>query len=77
MVSATVVFLHRGSSGVARGAMTPDRPAERSADGVVVNSPLRAPNPLRGAPLLAGALFAGYGRIDPEKLRAPEIATTR
>jgi hypothetical protein len=78
VVDGTVVFLHRGSSGVARGAMTPDRPAERSTDGVVVNSPLRARNPrLRGMPVLAGALFAGYGRIDPAKLPAREIATAR
>lgn len=65
----TVVFLHRGARGVARGTMTPERPGERSADGVVLNSPIRfrtarAP----GEPVLAGALFAGYGRLDPSKL---------
>lgn len=78
VVDGTVIFLHRGSGGVARGAMTPDRPTQRSANGVVVNSPLRAANPrLRDAPTLAGALFAGYGRIDPAKLPAREVATAR
>jgi probable lipoprotein NlpC len=78
VVDGTVVFLHRGSSGVARGVMTPARPNERAADGVVVNTPLRAANPrLRGTPALAGALFAGYGRIDAAKLPAREVAAAR
>lgn len=65
----TVVFVHRGGKAVARGAMTPERPGEASADGLVLNSPLRWKNPrLAGVPVLAGALFAGYGRIDPAKL---------
>ena len=76
VVDGTVVFLHRGSKGVARGAMTPERPDERSASGVALNSTLRAKNPrLDGVPVLAGALFAAYGRIDPARLpRALDVA---
>jgi probable lipoprotein NlpC len=75
VVDGTVVFLHRGRSGVARGAMTPERPAERSANGVLVNTPIRA----RGrtpsdVPVLAGALFAAYGRVDPARLPPGRIA---
>ncbi len=69
VVDGTVVFVHRGSHGVARGAMTPDRPDERSAAGVALNSPIRARDGRReNVPALAGELFAGYGRIDPAKL---------
>lgn len=69
VVDGTVVFVHRGSRNVARGAMTPDRPGERSAGGVALNSPIRARNPrLEGVPALAGELFAGYGRLDPAKV---------
>lgn len=69
VVDGTVVFVHFGSKGVARGAMTPDRPGERSAGGVVLNSAIRARNPrLDGVPALAGELFSGYGRLDPSRL---------
>ena len=69
VVDGTVVFVHRGAKAVARGAMTPDRPGERSAGGVALNSTIRARNPrLDGVPALAGALFAGYGRLDPRRL---------
>ncbi len=69
VADGTVVFVHRGSHGVARGAMTPDRPDARSAGGVALNSPIRARNPrLDGVPALAGELFAGYGRLDPAKV---------
>jgi hypothetical protein len=62
----TVVFLHRGKRAVARGAMNLDRPGEAKADGYVVNSPIRERSRRpRGVPVLAGALFAAYGRIDP------------
>jgi hypothetical protein len=79
VVDGTVVFVHRGSKGVARGAMTPGRPGERSADGVALNSTIRARNPrLEGVPALAGALFAGYGRLLPAKLpRALDVAAAR
>ena len=71
VVDGTVVFLHRGGKAVARGAMDPARPGEGTANGVVVNSPIRARNPrLAGVPFLAGALFAGYGRIDPSAVSA-------
>lgn len=70
VAGGTVVFLHRGAKGVARGAMSPERPGERSADGVLLNSPIRFPSRrARGGPVLAGALFAGYGRLDPEKVQ--------
>jgi hypothetical protein len=72
VADGTVVFVHRGGKGVARGAMNPERPAERRANGYVVNSPIRARNPrLPGVPVLAGALFAGYGRLDPGRLPRP------
>jgi hypothetical protein len=69
VADGTVVFVHRGAKGVARGAMTPDRPDERSASGVALNSTIRARSSrLEGVPALAGELFAGYGRLDPAKL---------
>ena len=76
VVDGTVVFLHRGGKAVARGAMDPRRPGEASANGALVNSPLRARNRrLVGVPVLAGALFAGYGRIDPHRVPRPaEVA---
>jgi hypothetical protein len=76
VVDGTVVFVHRGGKGVARGAMNPERPREEAADGVRLNSAIRARNPrLEGVPALAGALFAGYGRIDPRRVpRGTEIA---
>jgi hypothetical protein len=79
VVDGTVVFVHRGAKGVVRGAMTPDRPGERSAGGVALNSEIRARNPrLDGVPALAGALFAGYGRLDPAKVpRGLDVAAVR
>jgi hypothetical protein len=70
VVDRTVVFLHRGSKAVARGAMDTRRPdAARSETGEVVNSYIRKKDPrLEGVPVLAGALFAGYGRIDPRRV---------
>jgi len=74
VVDGTVVFLHRGSRGVARGAMRLDLPDARAADGVLVNTPIRARSARpTGAPVLAGELFAAYGRIDPRKL-PPRVA---
>jgi hypothetical protein len=68
VVDGTVVFVHRGAKAVARGAMNPERPGEQSANGLIVNSPIRKRNPrLEGVPVLAGALFAGYARMDPAK----------
>jgi hypothetical protein len=65
----TVVFVHRGGKAVARGAMNPRRPGEGTVDGQVVNSPIRKRDArLEDVPVLAGALFAGYGRIDPRKV---------
>jgi hypothetical protein len=76
VVDGTVVFVHRGGKGVARGAMNPERPREEAADGVRLNSAIRARNPrLEGVPALAGALFAGYGRVDPRRVpRGTELA---
>ncbi len=65
----TVVFIHRGSKAVARGAMDTRRPEEAAAGGKVVNSPIRKRTARPdGIPVLAGALFAAYGRIEPGKL---------
>ena len=71
VVDGTVVFLHRSGQAVARGAMTPERPAEVAADGVALNSVIRKKDARAGrVPVLAGALFAGYGRLDPSRLPA-------
>jgi hypothetical protein len=68
----TVVFIHRGAKAVARGAMNPRRPGEGTVDGQVVNSPIRKRDArLEGVPVLAGDLFAGYGRIDLRRLPRP------
>jgi hypothetical protein len=70
-VDGTVTFLHRSGGGVTRGHLNLDRP-DRPRDGAgrPLNSTLRVK---RGheddAPVLAGQLFLGYGRIDPA--RAP------
>ena len=79
VVDGTVVFVHRGAKGVSRGAMTPDRPAERSAAGVALNTPIRKRDGrLSGVPALAGELFAGYGRLDPAKLpRGTDVGAAR
>lgn len=66
-----VTFLHRGGKAVVLATLDPSRPAlARDADGRVVNSTLRdkRAGPVRGNPGLAGALFAGYGRLDPARL---------
>ncbi|HET8539253.1 MAG TPA: 1-acyl-sn-glycerol-3-phosphate acyltransferase, partial [Anaeromyxobacter sp.] len=70
----TVYFLHRGSNGVARGVMTPGRPNDASdGRGQRLNSQLRAKtHPVKGGGL-AGALFAGYGSLDPARV-PPELA---
>jgi hypothetical protein len=68
-VDGTVVFLHRGGRGVARGHLNLARPETAGdGDGRELNSALRV---RRGAddasPVLAGQLFAGFGRIDPAR----------
>jgi hypothetical protein len=69
VVDGNVVFAHRGGHAVARGAMDPRRPHEAAAGGAVVNSPIRKRDGrLEGVPVLAGELFAGYGRIDPRRV---------
>jgi hypothetical protein len=78
VVDRTVVFVHRGGKAVARGAMDTRRPDEaKGAGGEVVNSYLRRKDPrLDGVPVLAGALFAGYGRIDPSRVpRSLDVAS--
>jgi hypothetical protein len=67
----TVTFLHLGGRGVARGKLDLDHPgAAHGPDGAVLNTPLRvkvrAQRP--EIPLLAGQLFAGYGRLDLARL---------
>jgi hypothetical protein len=61
----TVVFLHRGGTGVVRAFMTLARRDEaRAGDGRELNSPLRRkPSDFGGAPRLSGQLFAAYGRL--------------
>lgn len=60
----TVVFAHRGSQAVVVGAMTPGRPHETADGDRLLNSYLRQKRRAKpGAKLLAGELFAGYGRI--------------
>lgn len=68
----TIVFMHRGGRAVARGAMTPAMPGVAARGQRVVNSPLRdkrvAASRAWRADVLAGALFAAFGRVDPAKL---------
>jgi probable lipoprotein NlpC len=61
----TVVFVHRAGTGVARGALTTDRPElAKDAGGTLRNSAMRDKRPpVRAGEVLAGQLFAGYGRI--------------
>jgi len=71
--NGAVVFLHRGSRGVARGRLHLGAPGrQRGEDGAPLNTPLRAA--ARGDPgstrTLAGQLFAGFGRIDPARVAA-------
>jgi len=65
-VDGTVTFLHRGGKGVVRGHVNLAWPALATApDGRPLNSFLRVKaGPDDRAPLLAGQLFAGFGRID-------------
>jgi hypothetical protein len=70
VAGGTVVFVHRGAKAVARGTMNPERPGERSADGVLVNSQIRVNPRKRPIPVLAGSLFAGYGRLDLARVRS-------
>ncbi|MFT3917673.1 MAG: NlpC/P60 family protein [Anaeromyxobacteraceae bacterium] len=63
----TVVFIHRGSKGVVRGAMNLARPDEKAEGDLLLNSILRAKRGSRPS-AFAGELFAGYGRIDPRKV---------
>jgi len=70
-VDGTVRFFHRGGRGVVRGVLTLDRPDRAAAeDGRPLNSFLRVKAGRDDdAPVLAGQLFVGFGRIDPD--RAP------
>lgn len=73
----TVVFMHRGGRAVARAAMTPGAPAVAASGERVLNSPLRdkraAASRAWRPDVLAGALFAAYGRLDPAKL-PPDVS---
>ncbi len=62
----TVTFLHRGGSGVVRAVMNLDRPDKaRDQAGRPLNSQIRSKvRPGDQTPVLAGQLFAGFGRID-------------
>ncbi|HSN91150.1 MAG TPA: NlpC/P60 family protein [Anaeromyxobacteraceae bacterium] len=66
----TVVFLHRGNGGVVRAVMTLARRDEmRAGDGRELNSPLRRKRAdWAGAPVLAGQLFALFGRVEPDRI---------
>jgi len=71
----TVTFLHRGSRGVARGAMTLARPSERrDEEGRELNSILRRGKAPADGSNLAGRLFMGYARFDPARFPADDIA---
>jgi hypothetical protein len=75
--NGTVVFMHRGGRAVARAAMTPGAPAVAASGERVLNSPLRdkraAASRAWRPDVLAGALFAAYGRLDPAKL-PPDVS---
>lgn len=64
VAAGTVVFLHRGGAAVVRAVLTPERPLVAREGKRVVNSPLREKRRGADVPVLAGALFAGYARMD-------------
>lgn len=71
----TVVFLHRGSRGVARGAMSLARPSDRRDEsGRELNSILRMGRRPKDGSTLAGRLFMGYARLDPARLPTEFVA---
>ncbi len=71
----TITFVHRGSRGVARGAMNLARPSERrDGDGRELNSILRRGKTPADGSTLAGRLFMGYARFDPARLPSDDIA---
>lgn len=59
----TVVFVHRGSKGVARARMNLRSPAVRAVEGRVLNDYIRARSDTSRA-YLTGELFAGYASPD-------------
>lgn len=72
----TVTFIHRGSRGVARGAMTLARPSERRDEhGRELNSILRRGRAKPDGSTLAGRLFMGYARFDPARLPTEYLAS--
>lgn len=71
----TVTFIHRGSRGVARGAMTLARASERRDEsGRELNSILRKGKSTTEGLTLAGRLFMGYARFDPARLPTDFVA---
>jgi uncharacterized protein YukE len=68
-VDGTVTFLHRGGAGVTRGHLNLFRPGQASDEGGrPLNSAVRVRRgPDDAGPVLAGQLFAGFGRIDPAR----------
>jgi probable lipoprotein NlpC len=69
----TVVFLHRGGRVVMRGQLDLAAPdVARGPGGEPRNSALRVARrgDPAGQPLLAGQLFAGFGRVDPGRVAA-------
>ena len=80
VVDGTVVFIHRGGKAVARGAMdAATGPDERSAGGArrELADPRARTRASRASRSLAGALFAGYGRIDPASACRASSGRTR
>jgi probable lipoprotein NlpC len=72
-VDGTVTFLHRAGPGVMRGYLNLTRPNEwRDGAGRQLNSPLRVKTSRTDdAPVLAGQLFRGYGRLDRARSPSP------
>lgn len=71
LADGTIVFLHRGAHGVARGRMNLTAPSSaRTAQGGELNAPLRVKRGRdpKGTRYLASELFEGFGRFDPPRL---------
>jgi hypothetical protein len=72
--NGTVVFIHRGGSGVVRSRLNRLRPSDRAdAHGKVLNDYVRRSDGTN-APRLAGELFAGYAAAGAFEIAAPAVA---
>jgi hypothetical protein len=63
LADGTIVYIHRGGTGVSRGRLNLSQPTVRAIPGAVLNDYLR-PLSRRSAPVLGSELFAGVARVE-------------